>query len=116
MLRGIHPRPDFLSHLANELLHVMIPFSGLVSWLCFDPHPRLTIKVLCYAAIAPLIYVIYMFAAGSITGYYQYPIFNINQLGVVQPLITALVISVFFIGLSVIFYKIDQHLGINQQR
>lgn len=96
MLRGIHRPPTPLLEFANESLHVVIPILGLLTWLIYGPFKRINIKSIFYSFCSLIIYGIYTFVRGYMTGQYPYPFINVNRIGYEKALIAASGIAVFF--------------------
>ncbi|WP_392560168.1 Pr6Pr family membrane protein [Orbus mooreae] len=96
LLRGVHRPPTLLLQLANESLHVVIPILGLLTWLIYGPFARITLKIVLYSFCSFLLYAIYIFVRGHITGQYPYPFINVSKIGYEKALIAAGLIAMLF--------------------
>lgn len=109
VLRHLY-QPDLLIlKITTECLHVVIPILGVVGWVLFDPHPTLTKRTVCYSFIPPILYVIYIFIRGAITGLYPYPILDVNLIGYVPVMINLLAITGSFILFASMLYLADRY-------
>ena len=107
MLRSLyHPNLSIL-RITTECLHVVIPILGIIGWLFFEPHHKLTKRAMGYAVIPPIIYISYIFLRGVLTGLYPYPILNINLIGYIQVLINIAIITLLFLFFMVLMYIAD---------
>lgn len=107
MLRSLYHPNNLTLRITTECLHVVIPMLGVIGWLCFEQHHRLTKKAMGYAVIPPIVYIIYIFIRGSLTGFYPYPILNVDLIGYRQVLINIAVMAVMFLFFMMLMYIAD---------
>ncbi|AWM80364.1 hypothetical protein DKL61_08340 [Gammaproteobacteria bacterium ESL0073] len=107
VLRGMYQPNLLVLRITTEFLHVVIPVLGVIGWVFFDPHPVLTKRSVINSFIPPIIYLIYTFIRGAITGLYPYPILDINLIGYAQVLINVGAITACFIGFAFLLYWLD---------
>ncbi len=112
ILRGNHP-PEGIMILTNELLHVVVPFLGILGWLVYGPRSGINLKIIILAIIPPFLYVVYIFIRGKLTGLYPYPFMDLGRISFTQALINVGLIMVIFIGFEFLLLLIDQKLSKN---
>ncbi len=115
VLRQNHPLKGMMT-LTNELLHVVIPFLGIVGWLLYGPRPGINRKIIILAILPPFIYVVYIFIRGKFTGIYPYPFMDAGRIGLSQALINTSLIMVIFIGFEFLLFLIDRKLSKRKNR
>lgn len=108
-LRAIHHPELLLLKITNECLHVIVPLLGVVGWLLFDPRRRVTKRSIFYAAIPPLIYVLYTFLRGALTGFYPYPLLNVGQIGYLHATLNTSLVAIVFLLFAVLLYFLDNY-------
>lgn len=108
-LRSLHHPPTLALKITNECLHVVVPILGAMSWLCFDPHPRINKRSIVYCVIPPILYVFYIYIRGALTGLYPYPILDVNQIGYLYAVINTLIVAITFVVFAMLLYFADRH-------
>lgn len=108
VLRQIHQPPTQILQWTNECLHVTIPLLGAVGWLCYGPYGRIDGKSILLSFMLFLVYGIYLFIRGYLTGQYPYPFINIARFGYEKVAINAAIMSSLFIGVTLILWFIDR--------
>tara|TARA_R110002049_G_scaffold4504_1_gene31298 strand:+ start:13640 stop:14263 length:624 start_codon:yes stop_codon:yes gene_type:complete len=74
--------PTGLQFVVDELLHTVIPIYLLIYWFRYSNKSDLETKsVLCWL-LYPIIYVMFIFSRGYLSGYYPYPFLNIPEIGI----------------------------------
>lgn len=107
MLRSLYHPNLLILRMTAESLHVIIPILGVIGWVLFEPHRRLTKRAMYYAIIPPVIYIVYILIRGVVTGLYPYPILNINLIGSMQVLANITIITIMFLFFMVLMYIAD---------
>lgn len=90
-------------------LHIINPLLLLFHWIFVTEKGKINnAKLILTVLILPVMYMIYLFIFGFYTDNYIYPIFDINALGLINVIISILLIGVFFLGIAYILYVIDK--------
>jgi hypothetical protein len=100
--------PKGLQQLVDELLHAIIPILFLLYWLIFAPKYRLKWKDALPWMIYPFVYGILILIRGTLSGFYPYPFFEIDKLGVVKVLLNTAGLTVAFYFLALLFIGIGK--------
>jgi len=101
-------KPEGLQLIVNELLHAVIPVLFLSYWLIFVRKDELKWNDTWLWLLYPLIYTIYVFIFGAITGFYPYPFIDLAQLGMAQTIINTCGVAIFFIIISLLLVGISK--------
>ena len=101
-------KPEGLQLIVNELLHAVIPILFLIYWLVFVRKDGLKWNDIWPWLLYPLIYTIYVFIFGAITGFYPYHFIDLAQLGLKTTIINACGITIFFIVISLLLVGISK--------
>lgn len=96
-------QPEGLQRLADELLHLVIPFLFLFYWIFFVPKSTLKWSDLWPWLIYPLLYIVYTFTRGFLSGWYPYPFLNVTVIGWSKALLNSIGISIIFVAVSLLF-------------
>jgi hypothetical protein len=101
--RGVHK-------IADLIQHYLVPILFLLHWI-FVPKGTLSWKVVPSWLVFPAVYFVFILVCGAITNVYPYPFVDVSQLGLLQVLINAVVITLGFalVGLGVV--ALDKLLG-----
>jgi hypothetical protein len=65
--------PTGLAYWLNLAFHYFSPIAALLGWLLFGPRPRITTATIVAALAWPIVWILYTFAHGAISGWYPYP-------------------------------------------
>jgi len=101
-------KPEGLQLIVNELLHAVIPILFLIYWLIFVRKDELKWNSIWPWLLYPIIYTIYVFIFGAITGFYTYHFIDLAQLGLKTTIINACGITIFFIVISLLLVGISK--------
>jgi len=104
-------KPEGLQMIVNELLHSVIPVLFLLYWLVFAPKDQLKWKNAWSWLLYPLVYTIYVFIFGAITGFYPYPFVDLTQLGPGKTLINVAGVAILFLAFSYLLIAIAKFLS-----
>ncbi|GAA5225248.1 Pr6Pr family membrane protein [Membranihabitans marinus] len=80
VLRSIW-EPTGLQYVVDELLHTVIPLYMLGYWIFNVEKQDLPLKKVLNWLLYPLIYLVFVIARGSLSGFYPYPFLNIDEIG-----------------------------------
>ncbi|MDP4142860.1 MAG: Pr6Pr family membrane protein [Bacillota bacterium] len=107
LLRNVQP-PHGIGVYSNLILHYIMPIAFVVDWIIADVRGIYKWKYamiwLCY----PIIYLIFTLIRGSFTLFYPYPFVNVTKLGYGGVAENALVLTVLFSMLGLIYVIIDK--------
>jgi hypothetical protein len=70
-----------LAHWVNIGFHYISPAMTVLGWLLFGPRPRISWSVIAQSFLWPVLWIVYTFAHGAITGWYPYPFLNPDKIG-----------------------------------
>lgn len=102
---------------ADFLLHKAIPAMAVIGWLAFGPRGLFTRRVIPYATIVPVAWVLFTLARGPLASdFYPYPFVDVADLGYARVLVNIVVITVFFFGLALGAVALDRRLGASERR
>ncbi|GAA5090530.1 Pr6Pr family membrane protein [Chryseobacterium ginsengisoli] len=107
ILRGTW-HPTGFQRLIDELLHSVMPVLAIIFWYLFENKANLKYSQVPKWTIFPILYLIIILIRGSLSGFYPYPFVDVTNLGFTKVLTNSLWISVFFIGLSMLYIKIGK--------
>lgn len=102
--------------LADLLLHTLSPILGALGWVVFGPRGQITPRIVRLAVIAPVCWLGYALAYGSVVedrngnDYYAYPFMNVQVHGYAVALFRCAVVAALFLGLSFGALALDRRL------
>ncbi|MDX6360403.1 MAG: hypothetical protein QOH37_3457 [Nocardioidaceae bacterium] len=68
-------------HLADRMLHLVVPILAVLGWLVFGPRPRIDWGVCLRAAVWPLGWLVAILVQAAATGWYPYPFLDHDRHG-----------------------------------
>ena len=95
--------PTGLQRIVDEMLHTIIPVLFILFWFLYENKARVKWGQIPAWLIYPLVYVIYILARGSASGFYPYPFVDVVEIGYKQVLINCLGLFVVFGTIAAIF-------------
>ncbi|WP_127819688.1 Pr6Pr family membrane protein [Microbacterium sp. CPCC 204701] len=90
--------------------HYISPWATLIGWLIFGPRPRTTWGTTALAFIWPLLWLVYTFVHGAVTGWYPYPFLDVNTIGFAESVRNSAIVLVIGIMIAVVLTFIDHHV------
>jgi hypothetical protein len=111
-LRKLSP-PGTTLFVANVILHYVVPVMYVVDWLVFVPKGTLRWSQVLYWLAFPLLYAVYTFVHGELTGFYPYFFVNVAKLGYPMVLLNCTLFLVGFALLGSVLVAVDRWLGRN---
>lgn len=90
--------------------HYISPWATLIGWLLFGPRPRTTWTTTAWAFVWPLLWLVYTFVHGAITGWYPYPFLDVATIGFADSVRNSAVVLVIGIVIAVVITMLDHHL------
>jgi len=90
--------------------HYISPWATLIGWLLFGPRPRTTWTTTLWAFVWPLLWLVYTFVHGAITGWYPYPFLDVATIGFADSVRNSAVVLVIGVVIAVVITLLDHHL------
>lgn len=109
-LRKLSP-PGNILFMANVLLHYVVPVMYLFDWFMFVPRRTLQWKQVLYWPAFPLLYAVYTFMHGALTGFYPYFFINVTRLGYAMALLNCVYLLAVFVILGSVLVAIDRRMN-----
>ncbi|WP_110950118.1 Pr6Pr family membrane protein [Pseudomonas bohemica] len=103
--------PEGWQHLADELLHDVMPLLFLGYWWRFVSNGELRLKHVLAWMLYPTLYFGYLLFRGNLFGDYLYPFLDIGTIGVQSALINAFGVLAGFVGIGLVIVLIDRFRG-----
>ncbi|MGB1205107.1 MAG: Pr6Pr family membrane protein [Chitinophagales bacterium] len=107
--------PQGFQYIVDRFLHLINPLYFLIYWLIFEAKKTHKWHIVPQSLILPLIYLAYVLFYGEIVKKYPYPFFDINELGYIKVIFTALILGIgicittlFFVGISKIMLHFSE--------
>lgn len=94
----------------NAVFHYVVPILMVLGWLLFGPRPRITGSVIAWSLLWPLVWFAYALVHGAVSKWYPYPFVDVASQGYARVLINAVVVTVVFGVVAVIFAVGDRKL------
>ncbi|WP_106815667.1 Pr6Pr family membrane protein [Microbacterium timonense] len=90
--------------------HYISPWATLVGWLLFGPRPRATWATTAWAFVWPLLWLIYTFVHGAVTGWYPYPFLDVNTIGFADSVRNSAVVLAIGVVIAIVLTLLDHHM------
>jgi hypothetical protein len=90
--------------------HYISPWATLIGWLLFGPRPRTTWTTTAWAFVWPLLWLVYTFVHGAISGWYPYPFLDVATIGFADSVRNSAFVLVIGIVIAVVITLLDHHL------
>jgi len=90
--------------------HYIAPWATLIGWLVFGPRPRISWMTTLLAFIWPVLWLVYTFIHGAVTGWYPYPFLDVTEIGLTASIVNSLVVLAIGIVLAIILTLIDHRV------
>lgn len=100
---------DGLDHLADTLLHVVVPLATVAGWAAFGPRPRTGSREVRLVALWPLAWLGLILLVRAATGWVPYPFLDPAEQGGWGGVVVACVgVLVLFVLVSAAAYAVDR--------
>jgi hypothetical protein len=103
--------PVGLQLVVDELLHSFNPVLFVLFWFLFIDKSELQWKEVIRWLLYPLIYVIYVFIRGALSGNYPYPFLDVTELGYTTSIINAFFVTLVFMFFSLVYVGIGKAMS-----
>jgi hypothetical protein len=90
--------------------HYIAPWATLIGWLIFGPRPRMTWVTTAFAFIWPLLWLVYTFVHGAVTGWYPYPFLDVATIGFADSVRNSAVVLLIGVVIAVVLTLLDRYL------
>ena len=100
--------PTGLQLVVDELLHSFNPTWFVLFWFLYIDKSELTWKSLIRWLLYPLIYVLYVFGRGAISGNYPYPFLDVPEIGYPDAIRNAFFVTLVFVFFSALYVGIGK--------
>jgi hypothetical protein len=108
----LHPLDDFHGWLwaSDTLVHIIVPALVVLGWLVFGPRRRISLRVVLAGLIWPVIWLIYTFVVGRITGWYPYFFLDLGRTSPAVVALYCVAILILLLVVSCLFWMGDRWL------
>lgn len=100
--------PTGLRMVVDELLHSVIPILVIIYWYLYEEKREIKYIRALKWLIYPAIYLVFIMDRAYFTGYYPYPFFNVNELGIGKTALHCGLMLLLFIALGFIYIRIGK--------
>ncbi|MDQ7876893.1 Pr6Pr family membrane protein [Microbacterium sp. QXD-8] len=90
--------------------HYISPWATLIGWLLFGPRPRATWATTALAFVWPLLWIVYTFVHGAVTGWYPYPFLDVDTIGFADSVRNSAIVLAIGVVIAVILTVLDHRL------
>lgn len=102
-------QPKGWDKVADELLHLVIPIVYILFWYFKFSKKEINYRSIFSWLLFPMIYIVVVMIRGYFSGYYPYPFLHVVNLGVEKVVYNSILMTLFFVVVSVVFYQINNH-------
>ncbi len=104
----VHPTGWALA--ATIGFHYIAPWATLIGWLLFGPRPRIGWAAMALGFIWPILWIVYTFVHGAVTGWYPYPFLDVTTIGFADSVRNSAGVLAIGVVLAVILTLLDRYL------
>ncbi|MCU1479706.1 MAG: hypothetical protein JWQ19_492 [Subtercola sp.] len=90
--------------------HYISPWATLIGWLLFGPRPRIPWATAAWAFVWPVLWLVYTFVHGAVTGWYPYPFLDVDTIGFGDSARNSAVIVLIGVLIAALLTVIDHRL------
>ena len=103
--------PQGFQYVVDRFLHLINPLYFLAYWLIFEAKKTHKWHIVPQSLVVPLIYFSYVLFYGEIFKKYPYPFLDINELGYLKVIITALILGVGLCATTAFFVSVSKMMA-----
>jgi hypothetical protein len=96
-----------LAHVADVLLHTVVPALAVGGWLLFGPRGRAPARLIVPALIFPVAWLVFTLIRGEAVGVYPYPFLDVSDLGYARATLNCVVVAVLYVGVAALAVFVD---------
>ena len=111
MLRGFFGERPVLMQFGLTLVHYVVPIATVFDWIIFDKKGLTTKKMPCFAAIFPIVYVVYAMIYAQFTtavDKYPYPFLDVDTYGIKGVALNIILLTIAFFVVGYLGVAIDK--------
>lgn len=101
-----------LSHVADTLLHTIVPVLAVAGWGCFGPRPRVDARAIGIGFAWPLVWLAWTLLIGATTGWFPYPFLDFHVHAWTAVVVVCLGITALFAALFGLTAWLDRRLSV----
>ncbi|GGF30557.1 hypothetical protein GCM10011399_24740 [Subtercola lobariae] len=90
--------------------HYISPWATLIGWLIFGPRPRMGWRFALAAFIWPVLWIVYTFVHGAVTGWYPYPFLDVTTIGFADSVRNCAVVLLIGVIITIALTLLDKRL------
>ncbi len=110
VLRPLY-HPVAWGKVADETVHSVVPLLYVVYWLLFATKGSVQWGSAFRWLMYPLLYLIYTFIHGWVTGYYPYPFMEVQHIGYTGFWLNSFYLLLVFVCMNLLLISIDKRMG-----
>lgn len=97
--------------VANQLWHTVTPIMVTLGWLLFGPRRLVDGRVVAWAVVYPVAWLVFTLVRGAVIGWYPYPFIDVLTIGYGWALINCVGITALFAALALAAWQADRLLS-----
>jgi hypothetical protein len=94
--------------VAITALQLAVPALAVIGWASFGPRPRITLRVIGWALVWPIAWLVWTLGVGAITGWYPYPFLDVDAEGAGSVTVSALGVTALFVIVFAALRTVDR--------
>ena len=102
-------KPSGLQQVVDEFLHLIIPIVYILVWFFYVKKETINWNSVFAWLLYPLIYICVVLFLGSFSNFYPYPFIDVSVLGYNVVFRNALLLTLFFLTISLLFVGIAKY-------
>jgi hypothetical protein len=106
-----HWHPQGPQHIADRMVHYVVPFLYLFWWVLLLPHGTLVWRDALRWLLFPLVFFAWTLLRGAVVHEYPYPFVDVDRLGYGAVLINSIVVGAVFVALGLGLVAADRVLS-----
>ncbi|RFA13747.1 hypothetical protein B7R21_07885 [Subtercola boreus] len=91
-------------------LHYISPWATLLAWFIFGPRPRISWRIFGFAFVWPILWLVYTFIHGAVSGWYPYPFLDVTTIGFPEALRNSAGVLVIAVVIAAVLTILDRRL------